>query len=672
MSLILKCLNFFRRHRKKILLSMAAATLTGGWWIYFHCYEGMLSGYQAFYYAFALFALDVKQPVEIGITQAASCWRAIYLPAFLGIVTTMGSILGFALEVLKTQVENLRVRLIQKNQHTVIAGLGANNRMYLQSEFDSRSQNPRHPIIIIEPNITDPIADYYTDMGFGLVRQPAEECKFAFYTMERIVISTGNDLRNFEILRQIVEQFLEKEEKKENPRKSWKIVFHIHLNNHDLLNLFYQRVFNNADQLRHFVFKPFNFYDNVARSLLMQHTIFGHFDPNGPLQIALVGDGKLVERCIYHLTQQTVSPFEHPVTVHLVAEKAHEVYARILCDYPAIERLKHLQIQCHPLTPAHPEFITKGPWLLHRLSYVIIAFDHDDKNLECAVNLYEKCYFADAVSLRLKTKVMFALFNNRSFAKIFDNDKEAFRTFFSFGYAGEINNRNNIIEEENEKLAKLIHFGYGVAYDPKWLINETMWESVEEKWQRVDHLFKRESNRSQALHVTTKLAAIEFEMQAVKPEENLSSETLLELNRKILFRHFDLDENKLEKEIHILQAPLRQTHYDSKSFNDCFDAILNGDSSVELAKIAHLIQSEHRRWMVFYKLHGWRQDNKTVDVLKTHENLCELGDFSTTQQKAKIIYDIFAILYIPNYLASAKLKIVPLPKISIPSTEDLI
>ncbi|WP_300363834.1 hypothetical protein, partial [Hydrogenimonas sp.] len=438
MTWLLNWLGFARRNLRWVLLAMAVLTVLGGWWVYSCCYGGTLSWYQSLYYAFALFALDVKQPVEIGIgTLQAQEWHLIYIPAFFGLITTIGSVLGFAAEIFKERIEAWQIETLKRQPHTLVIGLGENNRMYLKSEIDETSQRPKHAIIVIEPDRSNPYIGYFRSMGFGHFRNTVGKFEFAFDKLERVIISTGNDLKNIEIALQILRKGRDENDKHSDEART--TTLHIHLDNHDYRALFHQRFFENKEALESFEIKPYSFYDSVARDLWMKHPVLGNFSQVAKectmWHIALVGDGDLAGRVLYYLIPQTVLPHDKPVTIHLICADPRRFLEKFRSDYVGVDDIGHVTFECHPLTMDSPEFVREGPWRKPYLTHIVACFDEDDKNLECAVNLYDKVFLEEAIRGKMKTKVLIALFQNSKSGDVFTQNEKRFKEFNSFGYA---------------------------------------------------------------------------------------------------------------------------------------------------------------------------------------------------------------------------------------------
>ena len=78
---------------------------------------------------------------------------------------------------------------------------------------------------------------------------------------------------------------------------------------------------------------------------------------------------------------------------------------------------------------------------------------------------------------------MFAMLNGYSLGDKFEKTVD---NFWSFGNANDVFNREKLLDETNDKLAKLIHYGYKKAYNPKNLNIQKKVKVDEENEEYVD------------------------------------------------------------------------------------------------------------------------------------------------------------------------------------------
>ena len=70
-----------------------------------------------------------------------------------------------------------------------------------------------------------------------------------------------------------------------------------------------------------------------------------------------------------------------------------------------------------------------------------------------------------------------------------------------------------------------------------------------------------------------------------------------------------------------------------------------------------LIECEHERWNAFHYINGWEFSEEKNKGKKLHNCLKSIRDFKEKELQITILYDIYSILYLPNYLASAGYEI---------------
>ena len=272
--------------------------------------------------------------------------------------------------------------------------------------------------------------------------------------------------------------------------------------------------------------------------------------------------------------------------------------------------------------------------------------------MEYALNLYDKVYLEASVMKTLKTKVLFAIYHNMELSKTMNDNKEEFKNYFTFANSSIISCRESIVDELQENIAKLMHMGYGEVYkkDNLYKINNPeVMEKIKKAWIDSTRFSDRESNRSQALHLRSKLLSLGLEKEKV--EDDYDEESLLENNTELLDKKIglDIDYPYLEKVSELLKLPYVDIH--NKEIEDFYNKYLNNSTL-----FSKLIRCEHSRWNTFHYLNGWQFNPKKNKTIKHHNCLTSFEKFETID-KLSIIYDIYSIVYIPNYLASGGYKL---------------
>lgn len=561
---------------------------------------------------------------------------------FSKIMAIIGLVITIALTFLKNILENVKLDITKQITHSLVIGLGENNRYYLDSEKKAGNEEK---IIIIEKDAENDYIETYKNKGFGVFIGRIEDYQINFSKLERIVISGGDDMNNLEIAGDIISNI--PDNNNETTSKS-STTIHIHLKNHDLKGLLGKELFKKKSHK--IEFRSYSFDDDAVRELFEKHTILGNFhelaDRSTGYDIVVVGDGDLAERVIYHLCMQTALPNRNHCTIHCITPDADRFIARLRAKLIGIDQIDWVTLQMHSVEYSSVDFFTSKVWNKNFLTNIIVCDNDEGKNLEMIINLHEKVFLKMAVSKMLRTKIHFAIYHNTELGlAISSNEQNEYEQFFAFGNAQSICSREHFIGERYENIAKLIHSGYGDSYDPLKL-GDLQGEMLIEKWLDQTTFTKRESNRSQALHINTKLMSMGLR-KIMKPD--VDRNTLLESNRKIM-KSFLMPDEKLKDISAKLYSKNSDDHQEMSTF---FDYVINSE---EL--IYKLAKAEHDRWSAFHYLNNWTHNLKRNDDCKEHNCLIALEKFGDFDMMQTIVYDLYSIQYIPNYLANAGYEIV--------------
>ncbi len=553
--------------------------------------------------------------------------------------------------LLKDLVGKRLLESIREIPHSLIIGLGVNNRTFLENEV---KLGQHKNIIIIESDPANIYIDYFRDKGFGVFVGTLDKFQVNFSMLDRVIASTGNDRINIEIAVKLISMIpvgMDRE------KFRYPTVVNIHLQNQNYKALFQQNILNLKGRNLPLEFKPYSFNDTATRQLFEKHTVLGNYWPlaqtNESYSVVVIGNGDLAQRIIYHLCMQANLPNKNRLTIYCFSEDAQTFLTRINASFLEIKMLEPvINLIGYSFKMDSPEFYTHDVWREENITNVIICHDDDDINLEYTVNIHDKVYLDRAVNKTMKTKVHFAMFTSMELSKSININKDEFEQFFAFGNAKSICSREYLIDEEYETISKLIHFGYANEYDKGHIVrvdDAQKIEDINKKWHDTTIFTKRESNRSQALHINTKLMTLG--LKKIKS----SDANLLEINQNAMQTartQFPFTDDQL---LYISKKLYSDNSEDEVALNKFFDDIMKNDDMY-----SKLAKAEHERWNAFHYLNGWRYDKNRNDSVKNHNCLVHMEEFSDVRHRETIIYDLYAILYIPNYLASASYKIVPI------------
>ena len=204
-----------------------------------------------------------------------------------------------------------------------------------------------------------------------------------------------------------------------------------------------------------------------------------------------------------------------------------------------------------------------------------------------------------------------------------------------------------MIDEKNYTISKLIHNGYGDEFKRENLVlNE---QSLNKKWFNIQKYSDRLSSIAQAKHLNIKLKALGL----YKTKSNENKKTLLGKNIKI----FDEILNPLLEQSRIGYDSIHESSLELEKFWS------NQDYEIKYLPLEYktlfekLIDCEHERWNAFHYINGWEYNEKKNKCKKLHNCLKPIRDFKEKDMQITILYDIYSILYLPNYLASAGYEI---------------
>jgi hypothetical protein len=206
-----------------------------------------------------------------------------------------------------------------------------------------------------------------------------------------------------------------------------------------------------------------------------------------------------------------------------------------------------------------------------------------------------------------------------------DKNQKAFANFYSFGNIKTVSTKEILINEEFDKIAKLIHNDYKEEKDILTNILNREWLNTSQH--------KQDSNKTQAIHLDIKLLA--FGLKRIKSTRAWYE--LLKLNRK----KFD---SKLENSTNIKD---RINNFTPSHFPISFTTTID--------KVA---RAEHNRWSAFHYLNGWQYSPQRNIDAKEHDCLQPFEKFSTDETKDTYKYDLASVYFIPDYLARGGFEIV--------------
>lgn len=540
------------------------------------------------------------------------------------------------------------VKKISQKPHTAVFGLGEFSSALLENEIESKNN-----YIIFEKNTQNEKIEHFKKYGYGVVTGNAllkeHLDQLNFETMDFAVITLGNDRLNIELATNIINHYITKE-------ITTPIKLVVHIINPDLNALFHQKfITQHQGKEGKIDIQTFSFYNEAAESLFAECFIDGEengiINSDEEFRIVIAGDGELASNVVHQAAQIAHLPNQNRLIIDLVDKHAKAFKQKLVKRYPGI--LNVVDLNAYNIDNETPEYFQNETlWSGKNLTHVIICYDDEEKNINIATDLFNKTYLEAAVDATLTTRVNFAIFNPYHMNNKINNDKGSFKQFFSFADVKKICTRERLLDEKSDLIAKLMHFGYAQEYDPWMLLNLTNQKTIRkinDKWFDTARLSDRLSNKAQSEHIDMKLKALGL----MKIPSSKEPKELLKRNRTIL-------DEKLDKERSLLGLSdtfLKEYSKELEKFYGGKDFEVKYFPKEFKTMFEKLIRAEHNRWNAFHYLNGWRYDEEKNKAKKVHDCLLPLENFRTSQIQITVIYDIYAILYIPNYLANAGYEI---------------
>ena len=553
---------------------------------------------------------------------------------FFTFIASVSAIITIALTAVlfffKEQINKKMFNHIGTKKHIGVFGLGDIARTLLDSEdFDMSA-------VIIEKN--DRYVEEYRSKGFGVKTGDAFNEDFLqkninFQNMEYAIVSFGEDKKNIEFIKKLVTIY------KDRKIKS-KIKLIVHIKDKNLTAIFNKSFINSQKKIH---IKTFSYYEECARNLFDTYNIdgdnFRYIEKNSQktLQTFLMGDGELLQRVIYNIFVLSHFPNENKHIVTIIDPNADKILHRIK-TYTYYDEYKFptIKLQAKKVDFDAQEFYDDTIWKeVEGLENIILCYDDENKNISLGTSIQERVYLSDAIDGNKIPKILMGVFTELEFGDSINKNNEEYKNLYTFGSKKEIVNKKYLLDEEIDYVAKLIRYGYNETYNPNAKMDKTTQTLIDEKWYEKTSFTDKLSNLSQAKHIDLKLKAMGLQKQ--KKEENQNE--LLKENRKIID---EILSHEVQKNIHTIVKSK-----DNKCWTDSFDDNL----------FTKLVRSEHNRWNAYHFVNGWDYSEEKNKTKKEHDCLLPISKFNKTQRET-VIYDCYAILYIPNYLAQSGYEIV--------------
>jgi len=586
----------------------------------------------ALFHTASLFTLNLYTDIP---PQSTYCMPYLYGMVLLAGLYTVLSVISM---VAKDYLDREYVKYMQYKPYILICGLGDKASAYINSEL---KENNKH-MLVIESLKSNVAIEKYRDKGVAVLVGNAKEKKLYdllhLENVKHIVLLTGSDVDNLEIALRFKEILLEK-------NIAIKPLF-IHSNDRTLYKFYKEGGL--LDDTSNLEVKMFSLARNAAKNLFLKFPLDTvdnkrYMQSNATFSLVVVGSNKLAIEVIEQIMQLAYFPFENSITIYCLDSDTKVLEQTLLYLFPKYVELKTIEIKFLNRNAKEASFYEEALWH-DNVTHVILCKDTAQENLDIAVELADRTYLSQIIDHTMETKIHIATYSNTMIAHQIDENNNYFKHFYAFAQLDTMASKDVIVDEKFEQIAKYIHSGYASSYMPDKLYNKS--DSIDKKWYNYAKLTDRESSKAQAYHIPIKLKALGLcYVKSTIP----THQALLQHNRAILnsvigeeLKQLGLDEENLKAITKKEESIKERFTY----FPDTCDLL-----------IEKLIRVEKNRWNAHHYLKGWQYTpTQTNKPLKRHRCLIPLTQMHQ-EDKFTILYDLYAILYIPNLLASVGYEI---------------
>ncbi|MCT7492560.1 NAD-binding protein [Aliarcobacter cryaerophilus] len=556
---------------------------------------------------------------------------------FYAIITT------FFKEVINKKI----VSNIQKDKFTFIFGLGYLNETFLRDYEKNKN------IIIVENNANNKYIDKFREKGFGVIIQDIFDDNYlknySYSNMEYGIIALGDDQKNIDFAIKLIDHIQGTNNKIEK-----RLI--VHIENSELKELFNLNLLNLYDLNKAKIdIKTFSYFEECSNDLFEKHSFISNqkIKTNDEIKTLILGNGDLAINIIKDLLILSNLPNKNKHTIYLIDETANDFLEKVkLKTFYSKEKFPTINIIPINIGYKNIKYFKEDIFTNNDISNIFICYDDEKTNLNLSIELNNKIFLRHET----KAKLFLALFEDYSFIK----NSKLLNKFLIFGNKKYILSNDRLIDEKNYSIAKLIHNGYGDEFKRE---NLSLIESdLNTKWFKIDKYSDRLSNIAQTKHLNIKLQALGL----TKEKSSDCKQTILKKNIEIFDKVLDklLQDDYKKIKVSSLKEFYEKIHKASLEFNNFYKNPQESYKVIYFPKefqtiFEKLIESEHERWNAYHYINGWEYidaEQKDKDK-KLHHCLKQISKFDKDYLKMTFLYDVYSILYIPNYLANAGFEI---------------
>jgi len=614
--------------KNKFLFILVGIAFIWGLLIYLFVYD--VHWLKALYFTLSLFFVNLTTASDLGLNIETQWWQNIYIPGILAVLVLVWAVASLYIRLVKDSIE--RLGNVYSGGNIVVIGLGEGNRAYIESEL----KESKKKIIVIELDKNNPYIEQYrnktwVEIADASQMQILKDLRVAY--KEHIVISTGSDINNINIAKQILNLNIEAK------------IF-LQLNDRSLRN------FHKKDGvLSENNIKVFSYYEESARELFDAHDIDGEdskiIQSNDPYSIVVVGDTILAHEVVAQACIMGQLPNANRLTIYCIDKDINSFQSAMEVEFPSIVDVPNVNLVYKKADTASMEFYKLDIWQEPNLTHIILCDENGQNNLDVAANLTNIQYLEKSVDKTLACKIHIAMSDSTVLGDQIDKNSNLFDHMHIFAQTQELSNKKFIIAKSRDDQAIATNSIYNTigatvtnydSYQYTFSLYEGNYNNnlymnlTREDWDKLHYFFK-ESNRAVADHMKTKLKYLGLTTQKSELHKN-----------NLFLKNKEIFETKLQNHL------------------------------VQLAKC------EHYRWMAFHYLQGYKpmefiskkekeKRKQELENKKLHMCLVPFDEFKTRSNKLEALdypkgyfegFDIMIVKHIPQILTYAGYKLVEL------------
>jgi len=616
---------------------------------------------------------------------------------FLALVFAILAVfVGALLVFLSAWIEKRVLKATLSEPYRAVFGLKPASLGYLDTidAIDARD------VVIITADGADPRLTPYRDKGMAVLVGNAlsdevlDQLELASLT--HALISFDVDAVNIELTKRLIGRYVREGQTREI-RIATEIV------NRELAALFHQEslLFPEAVGVTPNIdLKAFSFFEEAADDLFRRHTPDGttrrFVDSSLPYANVLIGGTEMLKAIVYRLAQIGTLPNGNMQTIYVLGPQAHRQCAEIAkhIHYTA-ERFPALRLEPIEADLADSHYLALPVWTGPALANVILCHAREQENLDLAVELFNRVY----IRATGRPSILFGIYGDLRLSEAINADEQVFSGFHTFGSTARTLSHAALFGDRHQLTARLIHFGYGDVYDPERLHTAESQPQIDARWHDRARYGDKLSNIAAAWHIDMKLKALGLRrvadtlawQRAYEAERAASQEkpaTRWRVRAERWLATGALPDNADAPPARIPDAEQRRLLAANRAQLDRvladdwarrgFSHAFLVEASLELPKVwsnepytvrywptdhetlfERLIDAEHRRWNAFHLVNGWVAAERTDKPTRRHACLAPLSAFDDDARRMTLLYDVYATLYLPNYLASSGYRIEP-------------